>query len=267
MDWKLKSETAEEGDLAALASTKTNYFIFRLEHGASFQTHRGVIPHDELIGKAWGSEVLSHLGSPFFLLKPGIYEILSTTKRNTQIMYPKDIGFILMKMNIVPGTNMIEAGTGSGGLTQILSLMVGQEGHVFSYERREEMSNLARKNLDKLGANDNVTFYVRDIEEGFEQKDMDAVFLDLPNPYDYLQQVRAALIPGGQFGALLPTTNQVAKLLLELRRNDFEFVDVCEILMRFYQAEAEKFRPVDRMVAHTGYLIFARPINKLQQNE
>ena len=145
MDWNLKSETAEEGDLAALASTKTNYFIFRLEHGASFQTHRGVIPHDELIGKAWGSEVLSHLGSPFFLLKPGIYEILSTTKRNTQIMYPKDIGFILMKMNIIPGTNMIEAGTGSGGLTQILSLMVGKEGHIFSYERREEMSNLAQK--------------------------------------------------------------------------------------------------------------------------
>ena len=267
MNWNLKSETAEEGDLAALASTKTNYFIFRLEHGASFQTHRGVIPHDELIGKAWGSEVLSHLGSPFFLLKPGIYEILSTTKRNTQIMYPKDIGFILMKMNIIPGTNMIEAGTGSGGLTQILSLMVGKEGHIFSYERREEMSNLARKNLEKLAGNENVTFYIRDIEEGFEQKDMDAVFLDLPNPYDFLPQVRAALIPGGQLGALLPTTNQVTKLLLELRRNDFEFVDVCEILMRFYQAEEEKFRPVDRMVAHTGYLIFARPINKLPQNE
>jgi len=263
VDWLIKSETAQEGDLAALASTKTNYFIFRLEHGGSFQTHRGVIPHDELIGMKWGSEVLSHKGSPFFLLKPGIYEILSTTKRNTQIMYPKDIGFILMKMNIIPGTNIIEAGTGSGGLTQILSLMVGKTGHVFSYERREEMTNLARKNLEKLGAPDNVTFYTRDIEAGFEQKDMDAVFLDLPNPYDYIPQVKATLIPGGHFGTLLPTTNQITKLLLELRRNDFEFVDVCEIIMRFYQAEAEKFRPVDRMVAHTGYLIFARPIQKL----
>lgn len=260
MDWQIKSEIAQEGDLAALVSTKTNYFIFRLEHGGSFQTHRGVIPHDKLIGMKWGCEVFSHTGSPFYLIKPGIYEILSTTKRNTQIMYPKDIGFILMKMNIIPGTNVIEAGTGSGGLTQILSLMAGKEGHVFSYERREEMTNLARKNLEKMGWGDNVTFYTRDIEAGFEQKDMDAVFLDLPNPYDYIPQVKAALIPGGYFGALLPTTNQVSKLLLELRRNTFEFVDVCEIIMRFYQAEAEKFRPVDRMVAHTGYLIFARPI-------
>jgi tRNA (adenine57-N1/adenine58-N1)-methyltransferase len=183
-------------------------------------------------------------------------------------MYPKDIGFILMKMNIIPGTRIIEAGTGSGGFTQILSLMAGREGHVYSYERREEMSNLARKNLEKLSGYDNVTFYVRDIEQkGFEEKNVDAIFLDLPNPYDYLAQVKAALMPGGQFGALLPTTNQVIKLLLELRRNDFEFVDVCEIMMRFYQAEAEKFRPVDRMVAHTGFLIFARPINKLPVNE
>jgi len=266
VDNSYEKETAQAGDLAALASTKTNYFIFRLEPGGLFQTHRGVIPHDQLIGMKWGSEVLSHKGSPFYLLKPGIYEILSTTKRNTQIMYPKDIGFILMKMNIGLGTKMIEAGTGSGGFTQILSLMVGKEGHIYSYERREEMTNLARKNLAKIGAPENVTFYNRNIEEGFDQKYMDAVFLDLPNPYDYLAQVRSALVPGGQFGTLLPTTNQITKLLLELKRNDFEFIDVCEILMRFYQAEAEKFRPVDRMVAHTGYLIFARPINRLDQS-
>jgi tRNA (adenine57-N1/adenine58-N1)-methyltransferase len=179
-------------------------------------------------------------------------------------MYPKDIGFILMKMNIAPGTTIIEAGTGSGGLTQILSLMVGKEGHVYTYERREEMTNLARKNVQKLGLPDNVTFYNHSVEEGFEQKDVDAVFLDLPNPYDFVQTVRDALIPGGQFGALLPTTNQVTKLLLEMRRADFEFIDVVELMLRFYQAESEKFRPVDRMVAHTGYLVFGRPIQRAE---
>jgi tRNA (adenine57-N1/adenine58-N1)-methyltransferase len=122
------------------------------------------------------------------------------------------------------------------------------------------MTNLARKNVQKLGLQDQVTFYNRSIEDGFEQKNVDAVFLDLPNPYDYVQQVRDALIPGGQFGSLLPTTNQIVKLLLEMRRMDFEFVDVVELMLRFYQAEAEKFRPVDRMVAHTGYLVFGRPI-------
>ena len=253
---------AREGDLVALASTKANYFIFRLEQGGVFQTHRGVIQHQDLIGMTWGSEVFSHQGSPFYLLQPGINEILSTTKRNTQIMYPKDIGYILMKMNIVPGSIIIEAGTGSGGFTQVLALMVGPHGHVFSYDCREEMSNLARKNLERMGLSHRVTLKVKNIEEGFDQQDVDALFLDLPNPYDFLGQVRQALKAGGYFGTLLPTTNQITKLLLELRRNHFEFIDVCELLLRFYQGEAEKFRPVDRMVAHTGYLVFGRPINK-----
>ncbi|MDK2980087.1 MAG: tRNA (adenine57-N1/adenine58-N1)-methyltransferase catalytic subunit [Chloroflexota bacterium] len=260
MSWLSNNETAAAGDLVALASTKMNYFVFRLEKGGKFETHRGILYHDDLIGTRWGTEVFSHKGSAFYLLQPTMNEILSTTKRNTQIMYPKDIGFILMKMNIAPGTTVIEAGTGSGGLTQVLALMVGKEGHVYTYERREEMTNLARKNVERLGLDQNVTFFKHGIDEGFEQKDVDVVFLDLPNPYDYVQQVRDALIPGGHFGALLPTTNQVTKLLLEMRRMDFEFVDVVELMLRFYQAEADKFRPVDRMVAHTGYLVFGRPI-------
>ncbi len=260
MNWFGKNEFASEGDLVALASTKNKYFIFRLEKGGDYQTHRGILYHDELIGTPWGSEVHSHKGSSFYLLQPGIYEILSTTKRNTQIMYPKDIGFILMKMNIVPGTKIIEAGTGSGGFTQVLALMVGQEGHVYTYERREEMYNLAQKNIDRLGLSDHVTFHQGSIEEGFEQKGVDAIFLDLPNPYDFIEQVKEALIPGGYFGVLLPTTNQITKLLIEMRRHNFQFIDVCELMLRFYQAEPTKLRPVDRMVAHTGYLIFGRPI-------
>ena len=94
---------------------------------------------------------------------------------------------------------------------------------------------------------------------------MDALFLDLPNPYDYMAQVRAALKPGGAFGCILPTSNQVILLLAALRQARFAFVDVCEIMMRFYQAESSKFRPTDRMVAHTGFLIFARPVN-LEEN-
>ena len=262
MNWCLNNKVASEGDLIALASARNKYFIFRLEHGGDFQTHRGIIYHDDLIGKPWGSQILSHKGSQFYLIQPGIYEILSTTKRNTQIMYPKDIGFILMKMNIVPGTKIIEAGTGSGGFTQVLALMVGKEGHVYSYERRDEMLNLARKNLSKLNLLEQVTLHNRSVDEGFEQEDVDAVFLDLPNPYDYMQQVRNSLKLGGYFGALLPTTNQISKLLLEMRRNEFEFVDVCEIMLRFYQAESIKLRPVDRMVAHTGYLVFGRPMKK-----
>jgi tRNA (adenine57-N1/adenine58-N1)-methyltransferase len=89
---------------------------------------------------------------------------------------------------------------------------------------------------------------------------VDALFLDLPNPYDYMAQVRRALKYGGYFGSILPTANQVERLLSALRQHDFAFVDVCEVILRYYKAEAERFRPVDRMVAHTGYLIFARPV-------
>ena len=267
MNWLSKNQEAKEGDLVALASTKNKYFIFRLEAGGEFQTHRGILKHDDLIGTPWGSMVKSHKGSEFHLLQPGIYELLSTTKRNTQIMYPKDIGFILMKMNIVPGCTIIEAGTGSGAFTQVLAMITGKEGHVYTYETRTEMYNLAQKNLTRLGLADQVTFHNKSIEDGFEQKGVNAVFLDLPNPYDYLQQVKEAILPGGYFGTLLPTTNQITKLLIEMRRNNFQFIDVCEILLRFYQAEENKFRPVDRMVAHTGYLVFGRPISDAKKED
>lgn len=251
---------ANEGDLVQISASQIKYFIFPLKLGQVFQTHRGVIAHDDLIGKPWGSQIASHQDSPFYLLKPGIVEFISTTKRNTQIMYPKDIGFILLRLNIIPGSMVIEAGTGSGGLTQVLAAYVGDKGHVYSFEVRDEMQNLAKKNLARIGLSDRVSFISRNIQDGFEVDNVDSVFLDLPNPYDFLPQVKKALIPGGYFGTLLPTTNQVNRLLINLTRNDFIFIDVCEILIRYYQSEAEKFRPVDRMVAHTGYLVFARTI-------
>ncbi len=108
-------------------------------------------------------------------------------------------------------------------------------------------------------------FKILDIENGFDEIEVDAIFLDLPNPYDYLPQVRQALKSGGFFGTILPTTNQVMKTLVELRRNTFAFTDVCELMLRYYKPEADRLRPTDRMVAHTGYLIFSRKIH--QENE
>lgn len=258
MNWIKNELLAKEGDLAQLAASQIKHFIFPLKAGQILQTHRGIVAHDDLIGKAWGSKIFSHKGGHFYLLQPGLCELISSTKRNTQIMYPKDIGYILLRLNIIPGSKVIEAGTGSGGLTQVLAAYVGKEGRVFSYEKREEMQNLAKKNVARLYLEDRVNFISKDIEDGFGVENCDAVFLDLPNPYDYLAQVKKSLKSGGFFGTLLPTTNQISKLLISFSRNGFIFIDVCEILLRFYQSEPEKFRPVDRMVAHTGYLVFAR---------
>jgi tRNA (adenine57-N1/adenine58-N1)-methyltransferase len=175
-------------------------------------------------------------------------------------MYPKDIGFLLVMMGIGPGTHIIEAGTGSGALTSALAWAVGSQGHVFSYEIRQDMQRLAQKNLERLGLEKHVSLKLRDIAEGFDETGVDALFLDLSNPYDYMLQTKVALKPGGNFGCILPTTNQVARLLPELQREHFAFIDVCEILLRFYKPVAQRLRPTDRMVAHTGYLVFARPI-------
>jgi tRNA (adenine57-N1/adenine58-N1)-methyltransferase len=251
---------AQVGDIAQLISAQNKRFIFRLVTDGKFETHRGIIYHNDLIGKPWGTRVKSHLGSPFILLQPSLSDLLVETRRNTQIMYPKDIGFILVTMDIGPGKRIIESGTGSGSFTTALAFSVGPQGRVISYESRSEFQHLAKKNLERLGLAERVDFKLRDIIAGFDEQNVDAVFLDLPNPQDYLLQAKSALKPGGYLGSILPTTNQVSTLLIALRRANFGFIEVCEIMVRYYKAHADRLRPTDRMVAHTGYLIFARSV-------
>lgn len=260
MSWNLRSTHVQDGDLVQLVGLRHKSFIIRVTAGGKMESHRGVIQHNDLIGKPWGTRVSSHLGNPFFILQPALGDLLKELPRNTQILYPKEIGFILVTMGIGEGQRVIEAGTGSGALTCALSFAVGQTGRVFSYEVRPEMQALAQKNLTRLELLDQVEFKLRDIAEGFDETEVDALFLDVPNPYDYVGQVKKALKYGGFFGAILPTANQVSRLILALRQHNFAFIDICEILLRYYKAEPERFRPVDRMIAHTGYLIFARPV-------
>jgi tRNA (adenine57-N1/adenine58-N1)-methyltransferase len=231
------------------------------------ESHRGVIKHDDLIGKPWGTKVTSHLGNQFFILQPALGDLLKEMPRTTQIMYPKEIGFILVNMGIGEGQLVVEAGTGSGALTTALAFAVGKTGRVVSYEARPEMQALAMKNLTRLGLVDRVEFKLRDISEGFDETGVDALFLDVQNPYDFIAQVKTALKFGGFFGAILPTANQVSRLVLALRQNNFAFIDICELLLRYYKAEPERFRPVDRMIAHTGYLLFARPVIIEQEDD
>lgn len=251
---------AREGDLAQLVGLTHKHFIFILQAGGEFQSHRGVIKHDDLIGKPWGSQVFSHTGAPFFLLQPSMADILNELPRNTQILYPKDIGYILVQMGISEGQTVLEAGTGSGSMTIALAANVGSSGRVVSYEHKQDTQNLARKNLERVGLASRVDFKLRDIQEGFDETDADAFFLDVQNPYDYIGQVRAALKPGGFFGTLIPTFNQVEKVLYALKQSGFAFVEVCELFLRYYKTNPSRLRPTDRMVAHTGYLVFARKI-------
>jgi tRNA (adenine57-N1/adenine58-N1)-methyltransferase catalytic subunit len=252
--------TITAGELVQLIGRDHKYRMVRLQPGAELHTHRGIVKHDDMIGKPWGSRVDSHLGRPFYLLPPSLHDLLRDTKRSSQIIFPKDIGYILLKLSITPGSTVIEAGTGSGAFTTALATAVGPQGRVISYDQREDMQTLARRNLEQLGLEDRVEFRLRNIAEGFEETDIPSLFLDVPVPHEYIGQVRAALRPGGFFGSIVPTTNQVSVLLSALERHEFEFVEVSELSLRYYKPVPERLRPTDRMVAHTGYLIFARPV-------
>lgn len=259
------SNTTYAGDLIQLVGARDKSYIFPLKLDQEFQSHLGIIPHNDLIGLPWGTRVKTHLGKVFILLQPALDDLLRQIKRETQIMYPKDIGYILVTMGIGPGSQVIEAGTGSGAFTTALAYSVGPSGHVFSFEKKEKNLQIAQANLKNFGLEKRVTLKHHDIIDGFGLENFNNLFLDLPNPYDYVSQVREALMPGGFFGSFVPTANQVSDLITALKKENFSFIEVSEMLHRYYKPSATRLRPVDRMVAHTGYLVFARRITS--QNE
>ena len=246
------------GDLVMLVCPQGKRYVRKVREGETMQTHFGVLEHTALLQSGYGEEVRTHLGHPFRLLKPSLYDMVKMLKRRTQIIYPKEIGYILLKLGIAPGCRVIEAGSGSGALTTALAWYVGDHGRVYTYEQREEFYRLCGENLSWSGLGARVEQFNQNIVEGFLQTDVDALFLDVRTPWDFLDQVVEAIMPGAPVGFLLPTTNQVSSLLTGLEKAPFEDVEVLEIFLRRYKPVAERLRPDDRMVAHTGFLVFAR---------
>ena len=252
--------TTAPGDSVLLISQDHKRFIFVLQPGTELHSHRGIVAHDDLIGQRWGQRVRSHLGSRFTLLRPSTDDLVRHIKRRTQIVYPKDAGYILMKMGIRSGCRVVEAGTGSGGMTLVISQAVMPTGQVYSYDNRPEMQGLARDNLTQVGLESYVDFKLRDVAEGFDETGVDALFFDLPAPWHFLEQAAAALSDGGFFGCILPTTNQVSELLYALTKPLFAMVEVEELILRPYKPVPARLRPNDRIIGHTGFLVFARKI-------
>lgn len=252
------SNIAEAGQVALLIGGRGRRFMVRLAEGGALHTHEGIVRHDEIIGRPWGRRVRTQLGKPFLVLEPSTHDLIVHVRRQSQIIYPKEAGYILLKMSIRPGVRIIEAGSGSGGLTIALARAVAPHGRVYSYECRADMQHNAVRNVSQLGLEACVTFKLRDIAEGFDETEVDAVFLDVRTPWEYLAQARAALKSGGFLGALVPTTNQVSALIAGLEATHFCHIEVEEILLRAYKPAADRLRPADTMIGHTGFLIFAR---------
>lgn len=251
---------AQANELVQLIGEDDKRFFVRLTPGASLHTHHGLIRHDQIIGQPFGASVRTHRGQAYVILQLSLFDQIMRVKRATAIVYPKEIGYILLKLNAINGARIVEAGTGSGALTLALAKAVAPDGQVISYEERSDMQNLARKNLDAAGVLANVTLKLRNIAEGFDETDADALFLDVREPQAYLAQARRALKGGGFFGAIVPTANQVSNVLSGLLQGGWTQIEVQELLMRPYKIVPERLRPEDRMVAHTGYLIFARKV-------
>ncbi len=254
------SVTAQSGDLVLLLTQDDNRYLVRLRPGAVWHSNLGRIPHDQLIGQSFGQTVQTLTGRPILMLEPSTHDLISLLKRVSQIIFPKDVAYILLRLNLFPGRVVLEAGSGSGGLTLALARAVMPGGRVYSYEVRPEAHTLTRRNLEELGLLPYVTLYEQDAAAGFHETGVDACFLDLRAPWDILPQAAAALKLGGFFGCLVPTTNQVETMLYGLDEHGFSDVSVEELLLRPYKPIPGRLRPADRMVAHTGYLLFARKL-------
>lgn len=249
------------GDIVLLYGQDHKSFVIILEPGARMESHRGMLLHDDLIGQPWGARVRTHLGHAVLLLRPSTDDLMRNVKRKSQIVYPKDASYALLKLGVRSGMRVVEAGTGSGSMSMALAQAVMPTGRVYSYDRREDMQKLARRNLARVGLDEYVEFKLRDVEDGFDETDADALFFDLPDPWQYLEQAAAALVNSGFFGCILPTTNQVSQLLHVLQSPQiFGMVEVEELIRRPYKVVPARLRPFDRIIAHTGFLIFARKL-------
>ncbi len=254
-------------ELFILVSPKGKRSLRRLVAGQDVHGTDGVIPAAELASVGFGVEIKTQQGVPYRVLKPTLYDLVRGVKRLTQIIYPKDIGYICMRLGIGNGTRVIEAGSGSGSLTLAFSWFTGDSGHVYTYEAREEFYELCGRNLEWAGVGGNVTRHLRDIADGFLQSDADALFLDVRTPWEYLDQVTAAVKPGAALAFLVPTVEQVSLLLKGMESRPFDDIEVEELLVRGWKPVADRLRPNDRMIAHTGFLVFARTQERSREFE
>ena len=252
----LQPDTIQEGQLILLYADGRKWLL-KAGH-RSFHTHKGIVDLAQLMGKSYGQGVKSSLNHEFIALKPTLYDLIMHLRRPTQIIYPKDIGLILLKLDVTPGKRILEVGTGSGALTMALASMVKPSGHVYTYEKRPEFAEVASQNLSKAGISEYVTVKNYDASRGVEERMVDAVVVDIGDPWTVLEPVTEALKPGHPLASFSPTVNQVEKTAAALSDLGYVDLETVECLVRNISVRPGKTRPQTLMIAHTGYIIFAR---------
>jgi len=245
-----------DGERVLLVDAKERRYLITLRAGTTFHTHVGIVAHDDLIGADEGSTVLGSTGRRFLVVRPTLADVVLKMPRGAQVIYPKDLGAILVEADVAPGARVLEAGVGSGALSMAL-LRAGAE--VVGYELREDFANRARANVAAyVGDGAPYRVELRDVYEGIDERGLDRVVLDLPEPWRVLPHAEVALRPGGILCAYLPTVNQVGQLRAALDQGPFGLARTLEVLQRTWHVEARSVRPDHRMVGHTGFLTTAR---------
>jgi len=250
----------QESEPVVFVDRKDREYLARLEPSRPISIRGGKIAVEAIVGTHEGSVVRSSLNEPFLVFRPSFPQLVPNLPRNAQVIYPKDIGPILVWADLFPGARIVEAGLGAGALTMALLRAIGPEGQLVSYEIREDFADLARKNVGRyFGAASNWTIKIGDVGSELNEEKIDRVILDLPEPWHVIGRAWNALQPGGILLSYLPTVLQVKAHVDALREDGrFACIETMETLMRFWHIKGMSARPQHRMVAHTGFITAAR---------
>lgn len=257
------SRIIEPGDQVVLIDSKDRRYLVRLSEGGEFHTHAGITFHDAMIGQPEGATVRSNTGARYTMLRPTLAEFVLAMPRGAQVIYPKDLGPILVQADIFPGARVLEAGIGSGALSLAL-LRAGAL--ITGYEVRADFAKVAQANVEKfLGPGRPYVIQERDVYEGIDEVDLDRIVLDLPEPWRVVKHAEGALHAGGILCSYLPTIGQVMALHEALEQSAFGFGHTIEVLERSWHVKGQSVRPDHRMVAHTGFLTTARLLSPVDE--
>ena len=246
------------GEQILLIDRKMRRYLVTLAEDGEFHTHSGFVAHAEIVGRAEGSVVRSTKGATFTTFRPTLSDFVLKMPRGAQVIYPKDLGPILMLADIFPGARVLESGVGSGALSMTL-LRAGAD--VTGYELREDFAARAKKNVESFLGPDVAERYrveLRDCYEGIDLTGLDRILLDLPEPWQVVKDAERALHPGGILMAYTPTIVQAVQLRETLAESAFELAETLEVMQRGWNIVGQSVRPDHRMVAHTGFLTHAR---------
>ena len=250
----------QEGDHALIVDKRGRRYLLRLSPSDTYHTHIGNFDHADVIGQQEGCRITTSRGHVLLAVKPTMADFTRLMPRIATVIYPKDMGAIIIFGDIFPGARVLEAGTGSGAMTIALTRTVGEGGRVFSYDLRADMIERAKANVSAvLPDHPQLTIALGDVYSGIEEEGLDRVVLDVPEPWHVVPHAHEALVPGGTFLSFLPTVLQVHELTQALRaEGTFDVIETLEVLLRPWSVGGRSVRPAQRMVGHTGFITTAR---------